>query len=77
MIRSVQLIIQRAGFKVVGCGGYANSAALLGAPDIESLTLTEMVDAASGLPMQRICRCSPTVTMATEIQQCRSYRQAV
>jgi methylisocitrate lyase len=30
---------------VVGCGGYANSAALLGAPDIELLTLTEMVDA--------------------------------
>jgi methylisocitrate lyase len=38
-------IIQRAGFKVVGCGGYANSAALLGAPDIELLTLTEMTDA--------------------------------
>ena len=38
-------IIERAGFKVVGCGGYANSAALLGAPDIELLTLTEMVDA--------------------------------
>jgi 2-methylisocitrate lyase-like PEP mutase family enzyme len=38
-------IIQRAGFKVVGCGGYATSAALLGAPDIELLTLTEMVDA--------------------------------
>ena len=38
-------IIQRAGFKVVGCGGYANSAALLGAPDIELLTLTEMADA--------------------------------
>jgi 2,3-dimethylmalate lyase len=38
-------IIQQAGFKVVGCGGYANSAALLGAPDIELLTLTEMTDA--------------------------------
>jgi 2,3-dimethylmalate lyase len=38
-------ILQRAGFKVVGCAGYANSAALLGAPDIELLTLTEMVDA--------------------------------
>src|ERR1700745_1019496 len=38
-------IIERAGFKVLGCGGYANSAALLGAPDIELLTLTEMVDA--------------------------------
>jgi len=38
-------IIERAGFKVVGCAGYANSAALLGAPDIELLTLTEMADA--------------------------------
>jgi 2-methylisocitrate lyase-like PEP mutase family enzyme len=38
-------IIERAGFKVLGCGGYANSAALLGAPDIELLTLTEMTDA--------------------------------
>jgi 2,3-dimethylmalate lyase len=38
-------IIQRAGFKVVGCGGYANSAALIAAPDVELLTLTEMVDA--------------------------------
>jgi 2,3-dimethylmalate lyase len=38
-------IIERAGFKVVGCGGYANSAALIGAPDVELLTLTEMVDA--------------------------------
>ncbi len=38
-------IVQQAGFKVVGCAGYANSAALLGAPDVELLTLTEMVDA--------------------------------
>jgi 2-methylisocitrate lyase-like PEP mutase family enzyme len=38
-------IVQRAGFKVVGCAGYASSAALLGAPDVELLTLTEMVDA--------------------------------
>src|ERR1700749_1489148 len=38
-------IIQRAGFQAVGCAGYATSAALLGAPDIELLTLTEMVDA--------------------------------
>jgi 2,3-dimethylmalate lyase len=38
-------IIERAGFKAIGCGGYANSAALIGAPDIELLTLTEMVDA--------------------------------
>jgi 2-methylisocitrate lyase-like PEP mutase family enzyme len=38
-------IVQRAGFKVVGCAGYANSAALIGAPDVELLSLTEMVDA--------------------------------
>lgn len=38
-------IIERAGFKVVGCAGYANSAALLGSPDVELLTLTEMADA--------------------------------
>jgi len=38
-------IIEHAGFKVVGCAGYANSAALLGAPDIELLTLTEMTNA--------------------------------
>ncbi len=38
-------IVQRVGFKVVGCAGYANSAALLGAPDVELLTLSEMVDA--------------------------------
>ncbi len=37
-------IIERAGFKAIGCGGYANSASLIGAPDIELLTLTEMVD---------------------------------
>jgi 2-methylisocitrate lyase-like PEP mutase family enzyme len=41
MIRSVQ----PSSSERVGCGGYANSAALLGAPDIELLTLTEMVDA--------------------------------
>jgi methylisocitrate lyase len=38
-------IIQRAGFRTVGCAGYANSAALLGGPDVELLTLTEMADA--------------------------------
>src|ERR1700761_815548 len=37
-------IIERAGFQVVGCGGYANSAALIAKPDVELLTLTEMVD---------------------------------
>jgi methylisocitrate lyase len=38
-------IIQQSGFKAVGCGGYASAAALLGAPDIQLMTLTEMVDA--------------------------------
>jgi 2-methylisocitrate lyase-like PEP mutase family enzyme len=38
-------IIERAGFKVVACAGYATSAALIGAPDVELLTLTEMADA--------------------------------
>jgi 2,3-dimethylmalate lyase len=38
-------IIQRAGFKVVGCAGYASTAALIGGPDVALLTLTEMVDA--------------------------------
>ncbi len=38
-------IIERVGFKVVACAGYANSAAMIGAPDVELLTLTEMVDA--------------------------------
>src|SRR5580698_240241 len=37
-------IIERAGFKVLRCGGYANSAAFMGVPDIELLTLTNMVD---------------------------------
>ncbi|MEJ0001050.1 MAG: oxaloacetate decarboxylase [Verrucomicrobiota bacterium] len=45
MTRFAQKIIERAGFKVVGCAGYANSAALICAPDVELLTLTEMVDA--------------------------------
>lgn len=38
-------VVERAGFKTVGCAGYANSAALLGSPDVELLSLTEMVDA--------------------------------
>ena len=38
-------IAERAGFDVVGCAGYATSAALLGAPDVGLVTLTEMVDA--------------------------------
>ncbi|MFJ4189280.1 oxaloacetate decarboxylase [Kitasatospora sp. NPDC089509] len=39
-------IIERAGFRAVGLGGYANSAALLGLPDLEVLGAKEMVDAA-------------------------------
>jgi 2,3-dimethylmalate lyase len=38
-------ILQNAGFKVIGCAGYANSAALIAEPNVELLTLTEMVDA--------------------------------
>jgi methylisocitrate lyase len=37
-------IAERAGFQAVSCAGYANSAALLGKPDVDLLTLTEMVD---------------------------------
>lgn len=40
-------IAEQSGFKAVFTAGYANSAALLGKPDISLLTLTEMVDAAS------------------------------
>ncbi|WP_213767459.1 oxaloacetate decarboxylase [Caballeronia sp. dw_19] len=39
-------IAQRVGFKAIGAMGYANSAALIAAPDVELLTLTEMVDCA-------------------------------
>src|SRR5260370_15049006 len=42
-------IIERAGFRVLGCGGYANSAAFFGAPAIEFLTSTGMVGAVWGL----------------------------
>ncbi len=38
-------IVERAGFKVVGCAGYANSAALLGAPNVGLLTLADVADA--------------------------------
>ncbi len=37
-------IAERAGFKAVFVGGYACSASLLGEPDVDLLTLTEMVD---------------------------------
>ncbi len=40
-------IAQQSGFKAVFTAGYANSAALLGKPDVSLLTLTEMVDVAS------------------------------
>ncbi|MTH96015.1 oxaloacetate decarboxylase [Roseibium sp. RKSG952] len=39
-------IIEMAGFSCVGCAGYANSATLLAAPDVELLTLDNMVDCA-------------------------------
>lgn len=40
-------IAEQSGFKAVFTAGYANSAALLGMPDVSLLTLTEMVDTAS------------------------------
>ncbi|NYT01202.1 MAG: oxaloacetate decarboxylase [Methanosarcinales archaeon] len=40
-------MIQQAGFKATCAAGYANSAALLGKPDVSLLTLTEMVECAS------------------------------
>lgn len=39
-------IAQRVGFKAVGAIGYANSAAFIASPDVELMTLTEMVDCA-------------------------------
>jgi methylisocitrate lyase len=39
-------IAELAGFKAVFTAGYANTAALLGKPDVSLLTLTEMVDCA-------------------------------
>ncbi len=41
------VIAQHAGFKAISVTGYANSASLLGKPDVSLLTLTEMVDCAS------------------------------
>lgn len=40
-------IAEQSGFKAVFSAGYANSAALLGMPDVSLLTLTEMAEAAS------------------------------
>jgi hypothetical protein len=48
---------------VVGCAVYANSAALIGAPDVELLTLTEM---AGEWPMRWTCRSLLTATMVME-----------
>jgi 2,3-dimethylmalate lyase len=39
-------IAERVGFKAVGAMGYANSAAFIASPDVELMTLTEMVDCA-------------------------------
>jgi len=39
-------IAEKAGFKAILTAGYTNSAALLGKPDVNLLTLTEMVDCA-------------------------------
>jgi len=40
-------IAEQSGFKAIFTAGYANSAALLGMPDLSLLTLTEMVEVAS------------------------------
>jgi 2,3-dimethylmalate lyase len=40
-------IAEQSGFKAIFTAGYANSAALLGMPDLSLLTLTEMAEAAS------------------------------
>jgi methylisocitrate lyase len=42
-------IAQKVGFRAVFLSGYASSAALLGAPDVGLLTMTEMVDCARRL----------------------------
>ncbi len=40
-------IAEQSGFKAIFTAGYANSATLLGKPDVSLLTLTEMVEVAS------------------------------
>ncbi len=37
-------IAERAGFEVITCGGYAATAALIGAPDSSQLSMTEMAE---------------------------------
>lgn len=39
-------IAEHEGFKAIASAGYANSAAMLGKPDVSLMTLTEMVDCA-------------------------------
>jgi len=37
-------LAEQAGFQAVACGGYSATASLLGAPDVQQLTMTEMAD---------------------------------
>jgi len=37
-------LAEQAGFQAVTCGGYSATASLLGAPDVQQLTMTEMAD---------------------------------
>jgi 2,3-dimethylmalate lyase len=55
-------VAERAGFKAIFTAGYANTASLLGKPDVSLLTLTEMVDCAS-----RICDATDIPVFAAEI----------
>ncbi|MFA7341880.1 MAG: isocitrate lyase/PEP mutase family protein [Candidatus Methanomethylophilaceae archaeon] len=41
------VLAERAGFHAIACAGYANSASLLGRPDVGLLTQTEMVQCAA------------------------------
>lgn len=41
------VLAERAGFQALACAGYANSASLLGRPDVGLLTQTEMVQCAA------------------------------
>src|SRR5439155_5228992 len=40
------LIVERAGFETVFIGGFGTSASMLGLPDLNFLTMTEMAEAA-------------------------------
>jgi methylisocitrate lyase len=41
------VVTERVGFRAVFAAGYANSASLLGRPDVQLLSMSEMVDAAA------------------------------